>query len=51
MKDLHFTADLVFKAEDIDDAMKKLGKEFMWYDKDRPSIFLGEVKCEPVEPK
>jgi len=49
MIEFHFTADLVFKAENIDDAMKKLGQEFMWYDKDKPSIFIGEVNCKPVK--
>jgi len=49
MIEFHFTADLVFEAENIDDAMKKLGKELWWYDKDRPPMFIGEVKCEPVQ--
>jgi len=54
MKIFHFTADIVFSAENIDAALDKLRQHFA-YLADRETDFIspldmtGELKLEPVD--
>ena len=54
MKLFHFTADIVFSAENIDTALDKLRQHFAYLadegtDFTSPLDMTGELKLEPVE--
>lgn len=50
MKTFHFTADFVFEAENIDDALAKLAAHFSARVEGEDSDLdqLGEMRLEPV---
>ena len=51
-KEFRLTADIKFFAEDIEEALKKIGEHFLNcedFDADTELQFIGEINCEPVK--
>ena len=51
-QDFHFTADIVFSARSLEDAMIRLAVHLLQYDlEDQEHFFTGTVEVKPVENK
>ncbi len=49
-KKFHFTADIIFEAADIDDAMVKLGNHFLAIEADEPMEAIKHTGTMRIEP-